>query len=151
MTLRKQLQTDLASAMKSGDTITRDAIRSLLAAIKQVEIDDQVELDDEGILLVIAKQVKQRRETIEDAERAGRTDLIESEEADMAVLKAYLPDMMSEAEIRPVVIAAINDIGAASLKDIGSVMGVVMPKLKGKADGQLVNAIAREELTRLQA
>ena len=149
-TLKDKLQADLTSAMKSGDTVTRDALRSLFAAIKQIEKDDKIVLDDDGVLAVIQKQVKQRRETIEDAQRAGRDDLIETERADMLVLERYLPVMMNADDIRPVVIREIDASGAVGLKDMGLVMRRLMPKLQGKADGKIINTVVREELTKLE-
>ncbi len=146
MTLKAQFRTDLAAAMKSGDKVKRDALRSLLAAIKQVEIDDQVELDDAGVQAVLQKQVKQRQETIEDAGRAGRPELAESEKADMAVLQSYLPKMMSEKEIRTAAVRVVEEVGATGPQDMGRVMSKLMPELKGKADGKLVSAVVSEEL-----
>jgi uncharacterized protein YqeY len=146
MTLKAQLHTDLAAAMKSGDTVKRDAIRSLLAAIKQVEKDDQVELDDAGVEAVLQKQVKQRQETIEDALRAGRPELEASEKADMLILQSYLPEMMSEDEIRAAAMNVIEELGANSPQDMGRVMGKLMPELKGKADGRLVSTVVSKEL-----
>jgi len=146
MTLKAQFQTDLAAAMKSGDTVKRDAIRSLLAAIKQVEKDDQVDLDDVGVEAVLQKQVKQRQETIDDAVRAGRPELEASERADMLILQSYLPEMMSEDEIRAAAIKVIEEMGASGRQDMGRVMGKLMPEIKGKADGRLVSAVVSKEL-----
>jgi uncharacterized protein YqeY len=146
MKLKAQFQTDLVAAMKSGDTVKRDAIRSLLAAIKQIEKDDQVELDDAGVEAVLQKQVKQRQETIDDAVRAGRPELEASEKADMAILQSYLPEMMSEDEIRAVAMNIIEELGASGRQDMGRVMGKMMPELKGRADGRLVSAVVSEEL-----
>jgi hypothetical protein len=147
MNLKEQLQEDMTAAMKSGDTVKRDAVRSLLAAIKYTEKDGQIELDDQGVILVIQKLVKQRHETIEDAQRAGRPQLIESEMADLAVLKTYLPEMMSEEEITNEARAVIAEIGASSPQDTGKVMSRLMPQIKGKADGRLVNNIVRDLLS----
>jgi uncharacterized protein YqeY len=146
MKLKAQFQTDLVAAMKSGDTVKRDAIRSLLAAIKQIEKDDQVELDDVGVEAVLQKQVKQRQETIDDAVLAGRPELEASEKADMAILQSYLPEMISEDEIRAVAMNIIEELGASGRQDMGRVMGKMMPELKGRADGRLVSAVVSEEL-----
>lgn len=146
MSLRVQLQEDMAAAMKSGDTVKRDAIRSLLSAIKYKEKDDQIELDDQGIVQVIQKLVKQRQETIEDAQKAGRPKMVESEKADLAVLETYLPEMMSEEEIVIVAQDAVDEIGAEGPQDMGKVMGRLMPQLTGKADGRLVNSVVRNLL-----
>ena len=147
MSLKVQLQEDMAAAMKSGDTVTRDAIRSLLAAVKYKEIDDQVELDDQGVILVIQKLVKQRHETIEDAQRAERAQMVDSEKADLAVLERYLPEMMSEEEISNRAQVIIAEIGAEGPQDMGKVMGQLMPILKGEADGRLVNSVVRDLLS----
>lgn len=147
MSLKVQLQEDMIAAMKSGDTVKRDAVRSILSAIKYTEKDGQIELDDQGVILVIQKLVKQREETIEDAQRAGRPQMIESEKADLAVLKTYLPDMMSEEEIANEAQAVIVEIRARSPQDMGKVMSRLMPQIKGKADGRLVNKVVRDLLS----
>lgn len=146
MSLKDQLREDMEAAMKSGDTVKRDAIRSLLSAVKYKEKDDQIELDDQGVIEVVQKLVKQRQETIVDAQRAGRTELVESEKADLAVLERYLPEMMSEEEISIRVKAAIAELGADGPRDMGKVMGLLMPQLRGEADGRLVNSVVRDLL-----
>ncbi len=146
MTLKEQLQADLAAAMRSGETEKRDTLRGLMAAIKQVEKDDGVTLDDAGILTVLNKQIKQRRETIADAERAGRPDMIAVAAAEIARIEQYLPRQLSPAEIETVVEAVIQQLGATDMKGMGQVMGRVMAQLKGQADGGLVSQIVREKL-----
>lgn len=146
MSIRDQLNTDLVAAMRQGDKFKRDTIRMLLAAIKQVEIDQQTELDDDGLLAVLNKQAKQRRESIRDAEKADRPDLIEEEQKELDLIESYLPQMMSADEIRPIASDVINDIGAEDLQDMGNVMSRVMPQLKGQADGRLVSDVVRELL-----
>ena len=146
MSLKVQLQEDMEAAMKSRDTVKRDAIRSLLSAVKYKEKDDQIELDDQGVIKVIQKLVKQRQETIEDAQRAGRAQLVESELADLAVLETYLPEMMSEEEISIKAKAVIAEIGADGPQDMGKVMGQLMPQLSGEADGRLVNSVVQDLL-----
>ena len=146
MSLKDQLREDMEAAMKSGDTVQRDANRSLLSAVKYKEKDDQIELDDQGVIEVVQKLVKQRQETIVDAQRAGRTELVESEKADLAVLERYLPEMMSEEEISIRVKAAIGELGADGPRDMGKVMGLLMPQLRGEADGRLVNSVVRDLL-----
>ena len=143
MGVRGQLQTDLVAAMRQGDSETRDTIRLLLAAIKQVEIDQRVDLDEEGDLAVIAKQAKQRRESIKDAEAAGRPDLVAVEQKELAICESYLPRMMTAEEIRPVAEQVILDVGATGMQDMGRVMGQLMPQLKGNADGGLVSSVVR--------
>lgn len=146
MSLKEQLQADVAAAMRGGETEKRDTLRGVMAAIKQVEKDDGVTLDDAGVLAVLGKQVKQRRETIADAERAGRPDLMATAEAEIALIEAYLPRQMSHAEVEAVVEATMQRLGVTDLKGMGKVMGVVMGQLKGKADGGLVNQVVREKL-----
>lgn len=146
MGVREQLQTDLATAMRQGDSETRDTIRLLLAAIKQVEIDQRADLDEEGDLAVIAKQAKQRRESIKDAEAARRPDLVAVEQKELAICESYLPRMMTADEIRPVAEQVIHDVGAIGMQDMGRVMGQLMPKLKGNADGGLVSGVVRSLL-----
>ena len=146
MTLKEQLQADLAAAMRSGETEKRDTLRGLMAAIKQVEKDDGVTLDDAGILTVLNKQIKQRRETIADAERAGRPDMIAVAAAEIARIEQYLPRQLSPAEIETVVEAVIQQLGVTDMKGMGQVMGRAMAQLKGQADGGLVSQIVREKL-----
>ena len=146
MTLKEQLQADLAAAMRSGETEKRDTLRGLMAAIKQVEKDDGVTLDDAGILTVLNKQIKQRRETIADAERAGRPDMIAVAAAEIARIEQYLPRQLSPAEIETVVEAVIQQLGVTDMKGMGLVMGRAMAQLKGQADGGLVSQIVREKL-----
>lgn len=146
MSLKEQLKQDTIDASKSGDNRKRDILRMLQAAIKQIEIDDRVTLDDAGVLQVLTKQAKQRRESIAEYTKAGRDDLVEQEAYELGVIEAYLPQMMSKEEIEVLVKQAIADTGAASSKDMGKVMGKLMPQVKGKADGRLVNEVVREQL-----
>jgi hypothetical protein len=146
MTLKEQLRLDMADAMRAGDNDKRDTLRLLLAAIKQVEVDGKQSLDDAGVQTVLAKQAKQRRESIADYERAGRADLVDREKAELVIIESYLPQMMNREEITEIVIRTIADLGANSPKDSGRVMGSLMPQVKGKADGRLVNEIVRELL-----
>lgn len=146
MSLKEQLKQDTIDASKSGDNRKRDILRMLQAAVKQIEIDDRVTLDDAGVLQVLTKQAKQRRESIAEYTKAGRDDLVEQEAYELGVIEAYLPQMMSKEEIEVLVKQAIADTGATSSKDMGKVMGKLMPQVKGKADGRLVNEVVREQL-----
>jgi len=146
MNLKETLQADVRNAMRQGDSTRRDTLRMMLAAIKQVEIDDQTVLDDEGCLKVLAKQAKQRKESIADAEKAGRDDLIQQEQAELAIIESYLPRMMSRAEIEAVAAQVINEQGASGMNDMGRIMGQLMPRLQGQADGKLASQIVRELL-----
>ncbi len=146
MTLKEQLQADLAAAMRSGENEKRDTLRGLMAAIKQVEKDEGVTLDDAGILVVLNKQIKQRRETIADAERAHRPDMIAEATAEIARIEPYLPRQLSRAEIETMVEAVISQLGVTDVKGMGQVMGRVMGQLKWQADGSLISQIVREKL-----
>ncbi len=146
MQLKEQLTQDLKTAMRAKDSDTRNTLRGLQAAIKQVEIDGGQVLDDEGVLTVLTKQAKQRRESIAEYQKAGRDDLVEAEQKDLVVIERYLPTMMDRSDIEVVVKQVIADTGAEGPKDMGKVMGPVMAQLKGKADGKLVNQVVREQL-----
>lgn len=146
MNLKETLQADVKTAMREGDTTKRDTLRMMLAAIKQVEVDERTVLDDEGCMKVLAKQAKQRKESISDAEKAGRDDLIKQEQAELTIIESYLPQMMSHAEIEAVAAEVIKEQGASGMKDMGRVMGTLMPRLQGRADGKLTSQVVRELL-----
>lgn len=147
MSTKEQLQNDLAEAMRAGDQRRRDVLRLLLAAIKQEEVDGGRPLDEEGVQGVLAKQAKQRRETIADAEKAGRQEMAAQEQAELTVIEAYLPEMMDRDEIRVVATEVIDDMEVTGMQDMGRVMGRLMPQLQGKADGRVVSDVVRELLT----
>lgn len=144
--LQEKLRTDMADAMRAGDNEKRDALRLLLAAVKQAEVDGQKTLDDAGVQDVLTKQAKQRRESISDYERAGRDDLADREKAELLIIESYLPQMMTEEEIKGLVAQTISDLGATGPQDMGRVMGSLMPQVKGKADGRLVSDVVRKLL-----
>lgn len=146
MSLKEQLTNDMKEAMKAHDKDRLAVIRMVRGAVRQQEIDGKKELGDEDVLAVIGKEVKMRRDSIEEFRKGGREDLVEKTEAEIAVLMPYLPAQLSEEEIRGLVQAAVKQAGAASPKDMGKVMGVLMPKVKGRADGKTVNAIVRSML-----
>ena len=146
MNSKEQLQADLKEAMKSGDAVRKTTIRMALAAFKNAEVKKRDELDESEMLALLQKEVKQRRESIADAQEAGRDDLVKDSEAEIAILDAYLPAQLSREEITTHAQAAIEEAGATSPKDMGNVMRVLMPKLKGQADGKLVNEVVRELL-----
>jgi hypothetical protein len=143
MTLKEQLTDELKIAMRAGDVARRDTIRLLQAAIKQEEIDRQVTLDDAGVLAVLQKQAKQRRESIADYEKAGRTDLIAEEQMQLTIIETFLPQMMSQAEVEQLARQAIAELGVTDAKGMGQVMAKLMPQVKGKADGRMVNEVVR--------
>lgn len=146
MTLSEKLRTDMATAMKQADNETRDVLRMLLAAIKQVEVDEQTTLDDNGVVAVLAKQAKQRRESIADYEKAGRLELVAQEQAELAIIESYLPQLMDREAVKAVAAQVIADLGVSDMKGMGQVMGKLMPQLKGQADGRIVNDVVRELL-----
>lgn len=149
MSLKEKLTADMKEAMKAREEGRQrlGVIRMVRGAIRQQEIDGQKELDDDAVLAVISKEVKQRRDSIEEFKKGGREDLVAQNEAEIAVLMAYLPQQMAEGEIRKLVQDAIAATGASSPKEMGKVMKELMPKVKGRADGKLVNQIVRELLS----
>ncbi len=146
MALKEQLTEDMKTAMRAGDTEKRDTLRMLLAAIKQVEIDEQVVLDDAGVTAVLTRQAKQRRESIADYEQAGRGEMAAAEKSELDIIESYLPQMMDAAEIQALAVDIIAQLGVTDVKGMGQVMSRLMPQVKGKADGRLVNEIVRRLL-----
>lgn len=146
MSLKEQMQNDMKTAMREGQTDKRDALRLLLAAIKQAEVDSGKTLDDNGVTDLLMKQVKQRRESIADYERGGRVELAQKELGEVAVIESYLPKMMSREEIEGLVAAAIAQLNITSNKEMGRLMSHLMPLVKGKADGRLVNEVVKAKL-----
>jgi uncharacterized protein YqeY len=146
MTLKTQLNDSVKDAMKSGDEVRKRTIRMVLAAVKQAEVDKRVELDDTAVMSLIQKEMKNRRESLEEARKANRADLVEANEAEINVLQAFLPKAMPAEELRALVQAAIAETGAASPADIGKVMKVVMTKVAGRAPNDMVSATVREQL-----
>lgn len=144
--LKQRIPDDMKSAMKSGDKRKLGVIRLLMAAIKQREVDERVELDDEQILVVLDKMVKQRRDSIDQYEKAGRDELAEQEKFEIEVLKDYLPEALSEEEITDLIKQAMADSGAESMRDMGKVMGQLKPKLQGRADIGAVSAKIKQLL-----
>lgn len=148
MSLKEKLAEDLKTAMKNKDIVRKNVVQMVRAGVLQVEKDNKVTLDDEGILEVIAKQLKQRRDSLPDYEKSGREDLIAELKAEMDVLMEYLPEQLTEDELRVIVEEAVTQTGASSMKDMGKIMSSVMPKVKGRADGKMINEIAKAILTR---
>ena len=146
MGLKAQLLQDMKDAMRAKDKLRLSTIRMINSLIKNAEIEKRGELTDDEIIQLLMKYAKQRKEAIEMYEKGGRQDLVEKEKAELAVVESYLPKQMSEEEIRELVKEAIEATGASSPKDIGKVMQHVMPKVKGRADGSVVNKIVREML-----
>lgn len=146
MTLKDKLTDDLKDAMRSRDTLRRNTIRLLLSAIGYEEIARRGELDDDAVTQVLTKQAQQRRDSIEAYTKGGRSDLVAQEEAELAIVSAYLPSPLSAEDIGAIVDAAIADAGASGPQDMGKVMGRVMPLVRGRADGRQVSALVNQRL-----
>lgn len=146
MALREQLNEDMKAAMKARETDRLGALRLLLAAVKQREVDERITLDDAGVIGVIDKMIKQRKDSIAQFEKAARQDLADKEKYEIGVIEAYLPKRMSQAEIEAVVAEALAATGAKSPADMGKVMGVLKPKLAGRADMGQVSALVKAKL-----
>ncbi len=146
MTIKTQLNDSMKDAMKSGDEVRKRTVRMVLAAVKQVEVDKRIELDDMAIMALLQKEIKNRRESLEEAKKANRPDLIEANEAEIKVLEVFLPKAMPAEELRALVQAAITETGAAGPADMGKVMKIVMAKVAGRAPNDAVSAAVRELL-----
>jgi len=146
MSLKDRILQDVKDAMRAREKERLATIRLLTAAIKQREVDERIELDDEQVLLVLDKMCKQRRESISQFEKAGRDDLIAIEKNELVILTDYLPEQLSEEEIMAMIDAAMADTGASSIKDMGKVMGQLKPKLQGRADMGAVSALIKGKL-----
>ena len=147
MSLKEQLFADLKTAMKEKDTLKKDTVQLIRSGILQFEKDNKVELDDEGVMDIITKQLKSRRDSLPDYVKSGREDLIEKLNKEIEILLGYLPEQLSEDEIQKIVEEAIAATGAASVKEMGKVMGIVNPKVKGRADMKVVGALVKKLLT----
>lgn len=146
MTIKTQLNESMKDAMKSGDEVRKRTVRMVLAAVKQAEVDKRIELDDMAVMNLIQKEVKNRREAIEEAKKANRADLIADNEAEIKVLEVFLPKAMPAEELRALVQAAITETAAAGPGDMGKVMKTVMPKVAGRAPNDMVSAAVKEAL-----
>ena len=143
MDLRERLHADLTTAIRGGDAQRRDVLRMVLAAIKQTEVDSRKTLDEDGLQDVLRKQIKLRQESIADFEKAGRPKEVEREQAESAIIEAYLPQMMTREEIEQLAKGVIEELGVTDAKSMGQVMGRLMPHVKGRADGRVVNNVVR--------
>ena len=146
MELKNRITEDMKAAMRARDTARLGTVRLLLAAMKQKEVDERVELGDADVLSIIEKMLKLRRESIAQYEKAARQDLADVEKAEIAILSAYLPQQMSEADVLKEIEGAIAAAGAAGVKDMGKVMGVLKPKLAGRADMGKVSGLVKSKL-----
>ena len=146
MPLKEQLTDDLKDAMRRKDALRRSTIRFLLSAIHNDEIARQTDLDEAGVIQVLTKQAQQRRDSIESFKGAGRQDLVDKEQSELDIIAAYLPEQMSEDEVKALVQQALADSGATGPQDMGKVMKELMPKTRGKADGKMVSTLVNEAL-----
>jgi hypothetical protein len=146
MGLKAQVNDDMKAAMRSKDAQRLSAIRLLLAAIKQREVDERKELDDQEIVSVVEKMIKQRRESIAQYEKASRADLVDVENFELGVLQAYMPQPLSQDEIEAAVAAAVTETGAQSVRDMGKVMAILKAGLAGRADMAAVSALVKTRL-----
>jgi len=147
MSLSEQLNIDLRTALKSGDKLRAQTLRGLKSAVRYAEIEAGTALDDEGIMTVIAKEAKQRRDSMAEFKKGRRDDLVEQEAAELAILEQYLPAQLSAEEIKARAKAIIAELGVTDMKGMGQVMGRLMVDLKGQADGKLVNQVVRRLLS----
>ncbi|MCD6424568.1 MAG: GatB/YqeY domain-containing protein [Anaerolineales bacterium] len=146
MSIKKQLRDALTEALRSGETQRKTTLRMALASIKNAEVEAREELEEDLVLNLIQKEVKARQETIEAAKKAQRPDLIEKAEQEIKILNEFLPQQLSSEELRILVQEAVQESGASSMAEIGKVMGALMPKIRGRADGKQANQIVRELL-----
>ena len=144
--LKQNLTADMKASMKGGDKKRLGVIRLALAAIKQIEVDERIELDDNRVLTVLDKMVKQRRESISQYKDAGREDLWEQEEYEVSILQDFLPEALSDEEISEMISKAISDTAAESIKDMGKVMGILKPQMQGRADMGAVSGKIKAQL-----
>ena len=148
MDIKTQLNESVKDAMKSGDDIRKRTVRMVLAAVKQAEVDKQAALEELAIVALIQKEIKNRREAIEEAKKADRLDLIADNETEIKVLEVFLPQAMPAEELRALVQAAIDETGASAPGDMGKVMKIVMPKIAGRAPNDMISSTVKELLTK---
>ena len=146
MSLKEQLFADLKTAMKEKDTVRKDTVQLIRSGILQIEKDKKIELDDEGVTEVIAKQLKSRRDALPEYEKSGREDLIAKLNKEIEILLSYLPEQLSEEEIQTIVADAVAQTGASTVKDMGKVMALVTPQVKGRADNKIVGNLVKKML-----
>ena len=147
MPLREQLTEDMKTAMKAREAEKLGALRLLLSAVKQREVDERITLDDAGVIAVIEKMIKQRKDSISQFEKAARQDLADKEKFELSILEAYLPQQLSQAEVEAIIGEAVASTGAKSPADMGKVMAAVKPRLAGRADMGKVSALVKGKLT----
>jgi len=146
MTIKEALDVTLKESLKSGDSVTKTTVRMALAAIKQIEVDKRITLDDAGIIPVLQKEVKNRRESIADAEKAARPETVIALEKEISIIEKFLPKEMDPAELKAIIKKAIAETGAAAPSDMGKVMKLVVPQVQGRASGDTISKAVRELL-----
>lgn len=146
MSLKERLLEDMKTAMKDKDAIRKNTIQMARSAVLQIEKDTKTTLDDDGVIEIIAKEMKKRRDSLPEFEKSGRQDLIDNLKAEIEILLQYLPEQLTEPELEAIVKQAIQETGAVSAREMGKVMQAVMPKVKGKADGRIVNQVVKKLL-----
>ena len=147
MDLKAVLLDDMKSAMKDKDTVRKDTVQLVRAAILQFEKDNKVVLDNDGVIEIIAKEVKRYKDVLPDYEKSGRQDLVDEIHRKIEILMPYLPEQLSEQEMREIAKEVISETGATSMRDMGKVMSVIMPRVKGRCDGKTLNAVIKEFLS----
>lgn len=147
MDLKTVLLDDMKSAMKDKDTVKKDTVQLVRAAILQFEKDNKTVLDNDGVIEIIAKEVKRYKDVLPDYEKSGRQDLVDEIHRKIEILMPYLPEQLSEQEMREIAKEIITETGATTMKDMGKVMGAIMPKVKGRCDGKALNAVIKELLS----
>ena len=147
--LRETLDSDLKEAMRNKEALKRTVLRTMLSEIRNAEINSQTTLDDEGLISVLTKQVQQRKDSVEAYEAANRQDLVAKESEEINIISVYLPEQLPQEEIEQIIDSAISQSGASSLDDMGKIMGLVMPQVRGRADGKIVNTIVTSKLRAL--
>ena len=145
--LKEQLAGDLKEAMKAKDEIRKNVVQMVRAGVLQVEKDKRITLDDEGVIEVIAKEVKKRKDVLPDFEKGGRTDLIEATQREIEILLSYLPSQLTTNELDKIVSETVKEVGASTMRDMGKIMSALMPKVKGRADGKAVNELVKKYLS----
>jgi uncharacterized protein YqeY len=148
MTLKEQITEDMKSAMRAKEAERLGTIRLLLAAIKQREVDERITVDDAGIIAIIEKLIKQRKDSIEQFQKAGRTDLVDQESKELAILQAYMPAQLSAAEVQSAIQKIVADLGASGPQDMGKVIGALKAQLAGKADMGMVSGLVKAALAK---
>ncbi len=147
MSILETLKSDMKTAMREKDTVTRDTIRLIMSAIKQIEVDERREVGEDELIKIIQKAVKQREDAIGFAKEGNRDDLVEANEKEIAILQKYLPKQLSDEELESAVKEIVAEVGATSMKEMGKVMGVASKKLAGTADGKRINQVVKTLLS----